>query len=68
LLHASPVLEALIRSETKATIVLTIAVVIEIHTASWRTTRGYTIVLFAGDECACWNADRTRARTQTAKF
>ncbi len=57
LLRSTPVLEALIASETRESIILASGVVIEIHTASFRTLRGYTVVFFAGDEVAFWDGE-----------
>lgn len=57
LLRASPVLEALIASETKEAIVLITGLVIEIHTASFRTLRGYTVVGAICDEIAFWASE-----------
>lgn len=54
LLHAAPVLRQLIASETKTEIRLTNGLSIEIHTSSFRTVRGYTVVGAICDEIAFW--------------
>ena len=57
LLHSTPVLEKLIASETKTAIELTTGITIEIHTASFRTVRGYTVVGAVLDELAFFPTD-----------
>ena len=57
LLHSTPVLEQLIASETKTAIELTTGITIEIHTASFRTVRGYTVVGAILDELAFFPTD-----------
>ena len=57
LLHAVPMLAALIVNETKESIDLSTGITIEIHTASYRTTRGYTVVAVIADEIAFWPTD-----------
>ena len=57
LLHSTPVLEQLIARETKTEIVLTTGITIEIHTASFRTVRGYTVVGAVLDELAFFPTD-----------
>lgn len=47
----------LIERKTQEAIYLTNGLVIEIHTASFRSIRGYTVVCFLGDEAAFWSAD-----------
>src|SRR5262245_7303446 len=54
LLEGSPVLRRLIESETADSIDLTNGVTIEVHTASWRSTRGYTLIGAILDEIAFW--------------
>jgi hypothetical protein len=61
LLKAVPMLKQLIESETRETIRLRNRVVIEVHTASFRTTRGYTIVAALLDELAYWQTDELSA-------
>ena len=57
LLHSTPVLEQLIARETKIAIELTTGIAIEIHTASFRTVRGYTVVGAVLDELAFFPTD-----------
>jgi len=61
LLKAVPMLANLIEAQTRETIELKNRIVIEIHTASFRTTRGYTIVTALCDELAYWQSDETSA-------
>ena len=57
LLHATPMLEALIVRETGEAIELTNGIRLEIHTASYRSVRGYTVVAAVCDELAFWRTD-----------
>jgi hypothetical protein len=57
LLRAHPSLEALIDRETAEAIWLTNGLCIEIHTASWKTVRGYTCIGAAVDEVAFWDVE-----------
>lgn len=59
LLHAVPMLHALIapKGETKDAIELSTGLTIEIHTASFRAVRGYTVVGAVCDEIAFWPTD-----------
>jgi hypothetical protein len=57
LLKAVPMLARLITDETAETITLTNRVVIEIATASFRVTRGYTFAAALCDETAFWRSD-----------
>jgi hypothetical protein len=57
LLHGSEMLRRLIERETADQIDLVHAVTIEVQTASFRTTRGYTIVAALCDELAFWATD-----------
>ncbi|MCE0757925.1 hypothetical protein LWH94_01780 [Marinobacter sp. G11] len=52
LLHANPMLEQLISREDKETIELTNRTAIEVHTASFRATRGYSAAFCCIDELA----------------
>jgi hypothetical protein len=61
LLQAVPMLARLIEAQSRETIELKNRIVIEIHTASFRTTRGYTIVTALCDELAYWQSDETSA-------
>ena len=54
LLHGTTILRKLIESERLESIDLINRVTIEVHTASFRTTRGYTIVAALCDELAFW--------------
>ena len=57
LLKAVPMLAGLIEEETAETITLGNRVVIEIATASFRVTRGYTFAAVLADEVAFWRSD-----------
>jgi hypothetical protein len=61
LLREIPMLAPLIEDETAETIRLKRRVCIEIHTASYRTTRGYTIIAALLDEVAVWESDEFAA-------
>jgi hypothetical protein len=54
LLHAVPMLRRVVQAEAADGIVLRNSVVIEIHTASFRAVRGYTIITALLDELAYW--------------
>ena len=57
LLHAVPMLASLIMHETKEAIELDNRITIEIHTASYRSIRGRTVVGAVADEVAFWRAE-----------
>jgi len=57
LLSGVPMLARLIEAETAERIDLTNRVSIEIATASFRTSRGYSLVASLGDEVAFWGGD-----------
>jgi hypothetical protein len=57
LLTAVPMLRAMIEDETADSITLTNRVVIEIQTASFRVTRGYSFAAVLTDETAFWRSD-----------
>jgi hypothetical protein len=59
LLQAVPLLAPLIVRKDAETIELSNRVSIEIRTASFRTTRGYTLVAALADELAFWRSDET---------
>lgn len=61
LLHEVPMLRRTVLAETQESIQLKNRVSIEIHTASFRSTRGYTIVAALLDEIAYWETDETSA-------
>jgi len=65
LLSSVPMLAKIIEDSTRETINLQNRVTIEVHTASFRSTRGYTIVAALCDELAFWatrGCGRTRLR------
>ena len=57
LLHGVPFLKALIERETAEAIDLANRITVEIHTASFRAVRGYTIVAALCDEVAWWRSE-----------
>lgn len=59
-----PLLKALVANRTKESIELSNRVVIEVHTASFRSTRGYTIAAAVLDEVAFWR-DESSATPDT---
>ena len=61
LLHATPMLRRTIEKETADGIRLRNRVAMEIHTASFSSTRGYTIVAALLDEIAFWPTDEGSA-------
>lgn len=61
LLKSVPMLKQLIEGETRELITLRNRIIIEVHTASFRTTRGYTIVAALLDELAYFQTDVTSA-------
>jgi hypothetical protein len=61
LLKAVPMLSRQIENVTRESITLRNRVVIEVHTASFRTTRGYTIVCALLDELAYFPTDEASA-------
>jgi hypothetical protein len=65
LLKAVPSLAGAIQDETADTITLGNRVVIEIATASFRVTRGYTFAAVLADEGAYWRSDETSANPDT---
>lgn len=56
-----PMLARMIESETRESITLNNGASIEIHTASYRSTRGYTCAAVIADECAFWPTDEAGA-------
>ncbi len=54
-----PLLSKLIERDTKEVLELSNGVNIEIHTASFRTVRGYTVVAALLDEIAFWSSEDT---------
>jgi hypothetical protein len=61
LLHETPMLQQVIEEETRERIQLRNRVIIEIHTASFRSTRGYTIIAALLDEVSIWPTDESSA-------
>ena len=61
LLKAVPMLRRQIENVTQESISLRNNVIIEVHTASYRSTRGYTIVAALLDELAFWPSDESSA-------
>lgn len=59
LLKAVPSLASLIQDDTTETITLSNRVVIEIVTASFRVTRGYTYAAVLADETAFWRSEES---------
>ena len=56
-----PMLKRMIERETAEGFDLNNSVTIEIHSASWRSTRGYTIAAILADEIAYWRFEDTSA-------
>jgi hypothetical protein len=61
LLSAVPMLNQLIEARTAERITLRNRVVVEVHTASFRSTRGYSCVACLCDEIAFWPVDESSA-------
>lgn len=59
LLEECSMLLGLVERRTAETIDLTTGVTIEVHTASFRSTRGYTIAAAVCDEIAFWRSDQS---------
>src|SRR5262249_6739485 len=57
LLDSSPMLARLIERRTTDAVELTTGVTIEVHTASFRSVRGYTVVGAVLDEVAFWRSE-----------
>jgi hypothetical protein len=57
LLRSVPMLSDMIVAETAESVTFSCRVAIEIHTASYRVTRGYTLVAALCDEVAFWRSD-----------
>jgi len=54
LIDAAPLLQKLVVRRTASAIELVNRVVIEVHTCSYRTTRGYAFAAVIADECGFW--------------
>ncbi len=65
LLKAVPLLATLVEDETNEAITLSNRVVIEISTASFRTTRGYSFAAVLADEIAFWRLEESSANPDT---
>jgi hypothetical protein len=52
-----PMLAQLVASRTKESITLTTGIVIEVHTCSYRSVRGFTCIAAICDEVAFWRAE-----------
>jgi hypothetical protein len=65
LLKSVPMLRQLVEAQTQESITLRNRVVLEIHTASFRSTRGYTIVAALLDELAYWPTDELSSSPDT---
>jgi hypothetical protein len=61
LLSETPLLAAMVVDATEERIVLNNRVVIEIATASFRTSRGYSFAAVLADEIAFWHSDESSA-------
>ena len=61
LLHGAPMLRRTIISETAESFTLKNRVQIEVHAASFRSTRGYTILCALLDEISVWPSDELSA-------
>ena len=57
LLHSNPMLERMIVREDKESIELANRTAIEVHTASFRAVRGYTVACCIADEVAFWRSE-----------
>lgn len=57
LLHANPMLARMIVREDKEAIELNNRTAIEVHTASFRAVRGYTVACCIADEIAFWRSE-----------
>ena len=61
----APILRGMVERETREGIRLTNGIVVEIHTASFRTVRGYSIIAAILDEVAYWSSDEMAADPDT---
>jgi hypothetical protein len=59
LIDGVPMLRALVVRRTRETITLNNRIVIEVHTASFRAVRGYTVVAAICDEIAFWRSEES---------
>ncbi len=65
LLESVPMLANTIQAKGQEHVDLANSITIEIHTASWRTVRGYTVVAALCDEIAFWRTDDDAANPDT---
>jgi hypothetical protein len=68
LITENEMLRQLVVNETKDGLELSNRVVIEVGTASFRSTRGYTLAAFLGDESCFWNVDADSANADVEVF
>jgi phage terminase large subunit-like protein len=68
ILQSVPMLKRQIENITRETVTLKNQIVIEVHTASFRTTRGYTIVAALLDEIAYWPTDENAFACKSGFF
>jgi hypothetical protein len=64
-LEAIPMLKALVVNQAREAVELSNRVVIEVHTANFRSTRGYTLIGVVCDEIAFWRNDDGSANPDT---
>jgi hypothetical protein len=64
-LDGVPMLRQLVVNRTKESVELANRVTIEVHTASFRAVRGYTLVAALCDEIAFWTTDEAGADPDT---
>lgn len=57
LIESNPMLSRMVAREDKESIELTNRTTIEVHTASFRATRGYTVACCIADEIAFWRSE-----------
>jgi hypothetical protein len=68
LLRAVRPLSELVENETGDTITLSNRVAVEVHTASFRVTRGYTFAAVLADETAFWRSDESSVNPDVEIF
>ena len=59
--NAVPMLQPMIEAKTSESLTLSNGLVVEVHTASFRVTRGYSLVAAICDEIAFWRSDDSSA-------
>jgi hypothetical protein len=60
-IRAVPMLSSLVTRETRESVELANRVVIEVHTASFRSVRGYTLATCINDELCFWRTEESAA-------